>query len=139
MCCRAKALLTTFGFKKPVVLTLAHMTACSVMGYMYSWTKVFPKQKIHNSTQLIKICMLAAVFVTSILMGNISLRYIPVSFKEATVSSLPSKPKASAVMAGTRFRKGWGTVNQHLRKGKLSMFLEKDDHQRFVLLSYLLQ
>ena len=84
-----KALLTTFGFKKPVVLTLAHMTACSVMGYMYSWTKMFPRQKIHNNTQLMKICMLAAVFVTSILMGNISLRYIPVSFNQAIGATTP--------------------------------------------------
>ena len=98
-----KALLTTFGFKKPVILTLCHMVACSVMGYLVSLTKTFPKQYIQTNTQLVKICTLAAVFVTSIVMGNVSLKYIPVSFNQAIGATTPFFTAMLAAVIQSKF------------------------------------
>ena len=84
-----KHLLTSFGFKNPVVMTLCHMIFCSLFSYFTAVVDVFPSQKVQNQTQVLKIGALALVFVFSIVMGNISLKYIPVSFNQAIGSTTP--------------------------------------------------
>ena len=98
-----KALLTTFGFKKPVILTLCHMFTCSILSYGVSLTKTFPKQYIQTNTQFVKICTLAGVFVTSIVMGNVSLKFIPVSFNQAIGATTPFFTAMLAVVIQSKF------------------------------------
>lgn len=77
-----KYLLSNYGFKQPVFLTLCHMLACVVLSTAFSTTNAVPRQSIQSSKQLIKISVLAVVFAMSVVLGNISLRFIPVSFSQ---------------------------------------------------------
>lgn len=98
-----KALLTTFEFKKPVILTLCHMLTCSILSYFVSLTKIFPRQYVQTRSQLVKICTLAGVFVTSIVLGNVSLRYIPVSFNQAIGATTPFFTAMLAALIQAKF------------------------------------
>ena len=84
-----KFLLSSFNFKKPFVLTLCHMLLSSCLSYFVSTTNVFKVQYVKTRLQFIKICVLALVFVTSVGLGNVSLRYIPVSFNQAIGACTP--------------------------------------------------
>ena len=77
-----KYLLSNYGFKQPVFLTLCHMLACVILSTAFSATNYVPKKSIQSSQQLIKISVLAVVFSMSVVLGNISLRFIPVSFSQ---------------------------------------------------------
>ena len=77
-----KFLLSNYGFKQPVFLTLCHMLACVILSTAFSTTQYVPKKSIQSSKQLIKVSMLAAVFAMSVVLGNVSLRFIPVSFSQ---------------------------------------------------------
>ena len=84
-----KFLLSSFNFKKPFVLTLCHMLLSSCLSYFVSTTNVHKVQYVKTRLQFIKICVLALVFVTSVGLGNVSLRYIPVSFNQAIGACTP--------------------------------------------------
>lgn len=77
-----KYLLSNYGFRQPVFLTLCHMLACVVLSTAFSATSLVPKKSIGSSKQLMKISVLAIVFAMSVVLGNISLRFIPVSFSQ---------------------------------------------------------
>ncbi len=77
-----KFLLSNYGFKQPVFLTLCHMLACVILSTAFSSTQYVPKKSIQSSKQLIKVSLLAAVFAMSVVLGNVSLRFIPVSFSQ---------------------------------------------------------
>ena len=77
-----KFLLSNYGFKQPVFLTLCHMLACVILSTAFSTTQYVPKKSIQSSKQLIKVSLLAAVFAMSVVLGNVSLRFIPVSFSQ---------------------------------------------------------
>ena len=83
-----KYLLSNYGFKQPVFLTLCHMLACVVLSTAFSATNYVPKKNIQSSKQLMKISVLAVVFSMSVVLGNISLRFIPVSFSQVATSYL---------------------------------------------------
>ena len=68
---------------------MLHMISCSVMSYAVSLMGVVPKQSIKTRRQFVKICFLACVFCGSVVAGNISLRYIPVSFNQAIGATTP--------------------------------------------------
>jgi hypothetical protein len=78
-----KYLLTSTGFDNPVFLTACHMTACVVVGLMVSATGVMAVASIKSRKQLTKVVVLAAIFCGTIVLGNASLKYIPVSFNQA--------------------------------------------------------
>lgn len=78
-----KWLLSTYGFRKPVFLTLCHMLACSAMGAGASAARIVPPQPIKSPEQFRKIAGLAVVFCLSVVLGNVALRFIPVSFSQA--------------------------------------------------------
>uniref|UniRef100_A0A7N0U4I7 Sugar phosphate transporter domain-containing protein n=1 Tax=Kalanchoe fedtschenkoi TaxID=63787 RepID=A0A7N0U4I7_KALFE len=85
-----KYLLTNYGFKYPIFLTLCHMTACSLLSYVaIAWLKIEPMQSIRSRVQLAKISVLGIVFCLSVVSGNISLRYLPVSFNQAIGATTP--------------------------------------------------
>ena len=77
-----KYLLSNYGFKQPVFLTLCHMLACVILSMAFSTTQYVPKKSVSSNGQLIKISLLAVVFAMSVVLGNVSLRFIPVSFSQ---------------------------------------------------------
>lgn len=85
-----KYLLSNYGFKYPIFLTMCHMTACSLLSYIaIVWFKVVPMQTIRSRVQFAKIAALSAIFCASVVGGNVSLRYLPVSFNQAVGATTP--------------------------------------------------
>lgn len=85
-----KYLLTNYGFKYPIFLTMCHMTACSLLSYIaIVWLKMVPLQTIRSRSQFIKISILSLVFCASVVSGNVSLRFLPVSFTQAVGATTP--------------------------------------------------
>ncbi|GJP31911.1 hypothetical protein CLOM_g16313 [Closterium sp. NIES-68] len=86
-----KFLLSSYGFRYPVFLTLCHMCACCTMSYIaIDRFEVVPMQFISSPRQMLKIAMLSAIFCFSVVCGNMSLRYIPVSFNQAIGATTPA-------------------------------------------------
>mmetsp|Transcript_8266 Transcript_8266/g.24668 ORF Transcript_8266/g.24668 Transcript_8266/m.24668 type:complete len:371 (+) Transcript_8266:716-1828(+) len=84
-----KWLLSSYGFRRPVFLTLCHMLACSVAGYGVHATGLVPSQPVRSPEQFRKIAALACVFCLSVVLGNVALRFIPVSFSQAIGATTP--------------------------------------------------
>ncbi|MED6193084.1 hypothetical protein PIB30_015737 [Stylosanthes scabra] len=85
-----KYLLSNYGFKYPIFLTMCHMTACSLFSYVaIAWLKMVPLQTLRSRVQFFKISALSLVFCVSVVFGNISLRYLPVSFNQAVGATTP--------------------------------------------------
>ncbi|KAH7548169.1 hypothetical protein JRO89_XS14G0077400 [Xanthoceras sorbifolium] len=85
-----KYLLSNYGFKYPIFLTMCHMTACSLLSYIaIAWMKMVPMQTIRSRLQFLKISALSFVFCISVVFGNISLRFLPVSFNQAVGATTP--------------------------------------------------
>ncbi|KAJ8770157.1 hypothetical protein K2173_011492 [Erythroxylum novogranatense] len=54
-----KYLLSNYGFKYPIFLTMCHMTACSLLSYVaIAWMKMVPMQTIRSRPQFFKITAL---------------------------------------------------------------------------------
>lgn len=85
-----KYLLSNYGFKFPIFLTMCHMSACAFLSYVsIVFLKLVPLQPIKSRPQLLKIATLSVVFCCSVVGGNISLRYLPVSFNQAVGATTP--------------------------------------------------
>ncbi|CAI9295913.1 probable sugar phosphate/phosphate translocator At3g11320 [Lactuca sativa] len=85
-----KYLLSNYGFKYPIFLTMCHMTACALLSYIaIAWLKMVPMQTIRSRVQFFKISALSLIFCGSVVSGNISLRYLPVSFNQAIGATTP--------------------------------------------------
>ncbi|KAJ9545261.1 hypothetical protein OSB04_024968 [Centaurea solstitialis] len=85
-----KYLLSNYGFKYPIFLTMCHMTACSLLSYIaIVWMKMVPLQTVRSRAQFLKISVLSLVFCASVVSGNVSLRYLPVSFTQAVGATTP--------------------------------------------------
>ena len=104
-----KYLLSNYGFKYPIFLTMCHMTASSLLSYIaIVWLKVVPMQTIRSRVQFAKITALSAIFCASVVSGNISLRYLPVSFNQAVGATTPFFTAIFAYLM-TFKREGWLT------------------------------
>ena len=69
---------------------MCHMTACSLLSYVaIAWMKMVPMQTIRSRVQFLKIAALSLVFCVSVVFGNISLRFLPVSFNQAIGATTP--------------------------------------------------
>ncbi|CAD6210714.1 unnamed protein product [Miscanthus lutarioriparius] len=85
-----KYLLSNYGFKYPIFLTMCHMSACALLSYAaIAWLRVVPMQFVRSRVQLAKIAALSLVFCGSVVSGNVSLRYLPVSFNQAVGATTP--------------------------------------------------
>ncbi|KAM6592578.1 hypothetical protein CsatA_000281 [Cannabis sativa] len=79
-----KFLLSNYGFRFPIFLTMCHMSACAILSYFsIIFLKIVPFQMIKSRSQFLKIATLSVVFCASVVGGNISLRYLAVSFNQA--------------------------------------------------------
>ncbi|KAL4425928.1 hypothetical protein ABPG75_009944 [Micractinium tetrahymenae] len=85
-----KYLLSIFGFKCPVFLTLCHMLACSCMSYCVAASRLVALQPVTSRRQFYKISLLALVFCLTVVLGNVSLKFIPVSFNQAIGATTPA-------------------------------------------------
>ncbi|KAM1104623.1 hypothetical protein ACFX15_012612 [Malus domestica] len=64
-----KYLLSNYGFKYLIFLTMYHMSACSLLSYIaIAW------MKIRSRVQFLKIAALSLVFGVSVVFWNISLQ-----------------------------------------------------------------
>nr|XP_016495172.1 PREDICTED: probable sugar phosphate/phosphate translocator At5g04160 [Nicotiana tabacum] len=85
-----KLLLSNYGFSFPIFLTMCHMSACAVLSYVsIVFLKIVPFQRIKSRSQFFRIATLSIVFCGSVVGGNISLRYLPVSFNQAVGATTP--------------------------------------------------
>ncbi|XP_010672894.1 UDP-URONIC ACID TRANSPORTER 1 [Beta vulgaris subsp. vulgaris] len=85
-----KLLLSNYGFGFPIFLTMCHMSACAFLSYVSIVIfKVVPLQRVKSRSQFLKIATLSLVFCGSVVGGNISLRYLPVSFNQAVGATTP--------------------------------------------------
>ncbi|KAI7990520.1 hypothetical protein ACSBR1_020654 [Camellia fascicularis] len=85
-----KFLLSNYGFGFPIFLTMCHMSACAVLSYIsIVFLKIAPLQRIKSRSQLLRIATLSIVFCGSVVGGNISLSYLPVSFNQAVGATTP--------------------------------------------------
>lgn len=85
-----KFLLSNYGFRFPIFLTMCHMSACAVLSYIsIAFLKLVPLQAIKSRSQFLKIATLSVVFCASVVGGNISLRYLAVSFNQAVGATTP--------------------------------------------------
>ncbi|KAK7256859.1 hypothetical protein RIF29_30399 [Crotalaria pallida] len=106
-----KYLLSNYGFGYPVFLTMCHMMVCSMFSYIaISLMDIVPLQSIQSKKQFAKICGLSLVFCFSIVCGNMSLRYIPVSFNQAIGATTPFFTAVFAYMI-MRQREAWDTYS----------------------------
>ncbi|KAL9303241.1 hypothetical protein ACSQ67_020504 [Phaseolus vulgaris] len=103
-----KYLLSSYGFRFPVFLTTCHMLLCSLLSYVISVTDMVPLQTLRSLTQFCKIVALSVVFSFSVVCGNVSLRFIPVSFNQAIGATTPFFTAVFAY-AVTAKREAWVT------------------------------
>ncbi|KAJ6831071.1 putative sugar phosphate/phosphate translocator [Iris pallida] len=104
-----KYLLSNYGFKYPIFLTMCHMSACSLFSYVaIAWLRVVPMQAVRSRLQLLKISALGLVFCASVVSGNVSLRYLPVSFNQAVGATTPFFTAVFAYLITVR-REAWIT------------------------------
>ncbi|GJN08212.1 hypothetical protein PR202_ga26108 [Eleusine coracana subsp. coracana] len=104
-----KYLLSNYGFKYPIFLTMCHMSACALLSYAaIAWLRVVPMQLVRSRLQLAKIAALSLVFCGSVVSGNISLRYLPVSFNQAVGATTPFFTAVFAYLMTVK-RESWVT------------------------------
>lgn len=95
-----KYLLSVYGFRFPILLTLFHMVSCTLCSASVVLFGVVPLQKLKSTKHTIKVATLAFVFCCSIVAGNVSLRFIPVSFSQAIGATTPIFTAIFAAMFG---------------------------------------
>ncbi|KAJ8749708.1 hypothetical protein K2173_012259 [Erythroxylum novogranatense] len=104
-----KYLLSNYGFKYPIFLTLCHMLACSMLSYVgIAGLKIVPLQAPRSRSQFLKISALGIIFCSSVVTGNVSLKYLPVSFNQAVGATTPFFTAVFAHLM-TKKREGWLT------------------------------
>lgn len=104
-----KFLLSNYGFRFPIFLTMCHMSACAILSYFsIVFLKVVPLQTLKSKPQVLKIATLSLVFCASVVGGNISLRYLAVSFNQAVGATTPFFTALFAYLA-TFKREAWLT------------------------------
>ncbi|MFS7913953.1 putative sugar phosphate transporter domain-containing protein [Helianthus anomalus] len=85
-----KYLLTFSSFKFPIFLTMLHMLSCTFYSFIsIHFFHLVPFQHISSKNQLSKIFLLSAIFSFSVVCGNTSLKYLPVSFNQAIGATTP--------------------------------------------------
>ncbi|KAI0520220.1 hypothetical protein KFK09_007691 [Dendrobium nobile] len=85
-----KYLLSIYGYRYPIFLTMIHMVSCSLYSLAaIRWLRLVPLQSVSSRKQLFKIAALSGIFCFSVVCGNTSLRYLPISFNQAVGATTP--------------------------------------------------
>ncbi|KAF5178748.1 Sugar phosphate transporter domain containing protein [Thalictrum thalictroides] len=85
-----KYLLSFYGYRYPIFLTMLHMISCATYSFIaIHWFEFVPFQQIVSRKQFFKIAALSLIFCFSVVCGNTSLRYLPVSFNQAIGATTP--------------------------------------------------
>ncbi|XP_037483475.1 probable sugar phosphate/phosphate translocator At3g11320 [Triticum urartu] len=85
-----KYLLSVYGFRYPVFLTACHMSASALLSSAFAaaTSSSSPRRPLSRG-QAARVAVLGAVFCGSVVAGNVSLRYLPVSFNQAVGATTP--------------------------------------------------
>ncbi|KAA8495571.1 GDP-mannose transporter GONST5 [Porphyridium purpureum] len=83
--------MEAFGFKFPLTLTFLHMLSGFVLSIACFKTRVLPMQMLPLSITVYtkERLIFALLFVGNIILGNVALRFIPVSFMQTVKSGVP--------------------------------------------------
>ncbi|KAF9614663.1 hypothetical protein IFM89_019791 [Coptis chinensis] len=85
-----KYLLSFYGYRYPIFLTMLHMLSCATYSFIaIHWLELVPFQQLVSRKQFFKIAGLSVIFCFSVVCGNTSLRYLPVSFNQAIGATTP--------------------------------------------------
>ena len=108
-----KALLSSYAFGFPVFLTSLHvrlpryaarpscalnarprasqMAACTILSLVaVRGLRLVPPEPLRSARHARRVALLSAVFCASVVAGNVSLRFIPVSFNQAVSATDPA-------------------------------------------------
>merc|ERR1711966_51153 len=104
-----KYLLSIYGFRYPIFLTMMHMVMCAFLSMAVRASGVVPKQAIKGRKHAIKIAVLAVGFVASVVGGNISLPFITallslfiMRHKESTQTYMTLVPIVLGIMIASK-------------------------------------
>lgn len=85
-----KYIFKTMLFTNPLTLTLIHMTTQSILSHLtIDYLRLVDKVRVDPHDYKTKLLVIAAVFCSNICLGNISLRFVPVSFMQTIKSLTP--------------------------------------------------
>lgn len=76
------------SFQQPVFLTLCHMAASSLVPLLAMATRTGPKATPLTRAQLGRLAVLSLVFCTSVVLGNVALKFLHVSFFQVRYSMI---------------------------------------------------
>lgn len=91
-------------------LSLCHMAACAALGYALSVGDLTKIKPLQSSKQAIKVLLLASIFCASIVLGNLSLQHIPISFNQAIGATTPFFTAVFALVLQGVCGEGGGSV-----------------------------
>lgn len=98
-----KWLFKELNFHFPLLLTLCHMSMCYVLAALVlDVAQVWPRTVVSSQQRMYRIAPLACIFVANIVLGNVSLDYVPVSFMQTIKSSVPAFTYALQTALGFR-------------------------------------
>ncbi|XP_044953993.1 probable sugar phosphate/phosphate translocator At3g11320 [Hordeum vulgare subsp. vulgare] len=86
-----KYLLSFYGFRYPVFLTACHMSASALLSSAFAAAggASSAARRPLSRGQAARVAVLGGVFCGSVVAGNVSLRYLPVSFNQAVGATTP--------------------------------------------------
>lgn len=84
-----KYVLSFYNFKYPIFLTMLHMLSCAICSQLCITFKIMKHNEVKSRKHMAKISFLAVVFISSVVLGNVSLKFLPVSFNQAIGATTP--------------------------------------------------
>lgn len=85
-----KYIFGTMQFNFPITLTLMHMSMQSLLAFLtINVFKLIDRMQIPSNVYFKKIVPISSFFCANILLGNVSLSYVPVSFMQTLKSLTP--------------------------------------------------
>lgn len=100
-----KWLLSSTSFRQPVFLTLCQMIVCVALGFCFSQAKLLPVRPLRSKSQFGRVALLSLLFCVTVVLGNLSLKYIAISFNQMIGATAPLFTAVfAAIFQGARER-----------------------------------